>query len=232
MKKLIFLTTGIIIALIISFQYSRSWQNALFIDPIYKINAAESKVVALTFDDGPSKLRTPGLLKLLQDYDIRATFFMLGMNIEKYPDIAQAVFDHGHLIGNHSYDHPRLIFKSPSFVKGQIKRTEKLINGLGQEEVLYFRPPYSSKYIILPLLLRSMNKKLVTGTYDPPCQYISPLNAQRVADQVIENTRPGSIIYLHDGKNTDKEQFLNAVELIIIGLQEQGYFFVTLDHDN
>lgn len=234
MKKVlmyvIIVTAVFLIVGVITFQYSRSWQHSLFIDPLYKIITNE-KVVALTFDDGPSEVRTPALLDILNEYDIKATFFMLGENIEKYPDIAQEVFNQGHLIGNHSYDHPRLIFKSSSFITEQILRTEKLIQDLGQEEVLYFRPPHSSKYIVLPLTLQSMDKKLVTGTYDPPSQYISPLNAEKVANEVIENTQPGSIIYLHDGKSSDKEQFVESVELIIVGLKDKGYSFVMLDYE-
>jgi len=233
-KLLIFVSIGLSLILMVgiaTFQYSRSWQNAFFINPVYKIMTDE-KVVALTFDDGPSKTRTPALLEILSKYDVKATFFMLGENIEKYPDIAQAVYDQEHLIGNHSYNHPRLMFKSPSFIREQITKTDQLVKSLGQKNVQYFRPPHSSKYIILPLVLQSMNKKLVTGTYDPPAEYISPYNARNVANEVIENTKPGSIIYLHDGKTADLEQFAESVELIILGLKEKGYKFVRLDYEN
>ena len=235
MKKiLIFVSIGLILTLMVviaTFQYSRSWQNAFFINPVYKINTDE-KVVALTFDDGPSETRTPALLDLLDKYNVEATFFMLGNNIKNHPDIAKAVYDQGHLIGNHSYSHPRLIFKSPSFVREQINKTDQLIESLGQKEVKYFRPPYTSKYIILPLVLRSLDKELVTGTYDPPSEYISPYKAKNVANEVIENTEPGSIIYLHDGKDSDQEQFIESVKLMIVGLKEKGYKFVRLDYKN
>ena len=231
-KVLLYFISGLTLVLIvgiISFQYSRSWERSLFIDPIYKVGNDE-KIVALTFDDGPSEIRTPALLDLLNEYNIKATFFMLGEKIEKYPDIAQAVLNQGHLIGNHTYDHSRLIFKSPSFITEQILRTEELIKEIGQEKVLYFRLPYSSKYIVLPLVLKSMDKKLVTGTYDPPSQYKSPFIAEKVADEVIKNVQPGSIIFLHDGKDNDKEQFVRSVELMIIELKDKGYNFVRLDY--
>lgn len=231
-KKFIFISVGIILVLMLTgvvLQYSRSWQNGLFVKPLYKINTDE-KIVALTFDDGPSEERTPALLDLLDKYDVRATFFMTGKNIEKYPEIAKKVYEQGHLVGNHSYDHPRLIFKSPSFIRKQITKTDVLIQSSGQKYVKYFRPPYTSKFIILPLILKSMNKELVTGTFDPPSEYITPYNAQNVANEVIENTKPGSIIYLHDGKSSDKKQFIESVELIIVGLREKGYRFVRVDH--
>lgn len=209
--------------------YSRPWQNALFVRPLHAIPGDE-KVVALTFDDGPGKERTPGLLGLLNHHGIQATFFMLGKNIEQHPEIARAVYEEGHLIGNHSYDHPRLMFRSPSFVRDQILKTDGLIKSLGQREVRFFRPPYTSKFVVLPWVLRSMDKVLVTGSYDPPSEYHSPYNAQNVAREVIEHTRPGSIIYLHDGKDSDAQEFVESVELIILGLRERGYRFVRLDY--
>ena len=224
--------------LVAAFLYSRSWKNSFFLDPLYEIHIAEvdsggfkphRKVVALTFDDGPSSTRTPALLDLLNSYNVKATFFMLGEMIEKYPGIARRVLDDGHLIGNHSYNHPRLILKSPGFIRDQIEKTDSLIHWLGQEKVEYFRPPYSSKFILLPWILSSMNKQLVTGTYDPPSEYASPYNGEKVADEIIANITPGAIIYLHDGKSSDVEEFLRSVELTIIELRNQGYEFVRVD---
>lgn len=233
MKKIfIILSIGLALTVIlvtVTYLYSRSWQNALFIKPLYMIETNE-KVVALTFDDGPSNTRTPAVLELLNQYNVTASFFMLGKNIEKHPEIAQSVYKQGHLLGNHSYNHPRLIFKSPTFIRDQIVKTDLLIKSSGQKDVKYFRPPYSSKFIILPLVLQTLNKKLVTGTYDPPSEYMMPYDAGNVAHEVIKNTEPGSIIYLHDGKKSDHDQFVKSVELIIIGLREKGYRFVRLDY--
>ncbi len=189
-----------------AFIYSRPWDQALFLEPFHRFETNE-KIIALTFDDGPSTSRTPALLALLAKYEVNATFFMLGQNIEKYPEVAQQVFDAGHLIGNHSYDHPKFYLRTPAFTQDQISRTDQLIKNLGQNEVKYFRPPNSAKFIVLPLVLRSQGKTLVTGTYDPPAEYQSPYPGELVAQQVIENTQPGAIIYLHDGKEADVEDF-------------------------
>lgn len=221
---------ALLIIVAVTFQYSRSWEHAFFIDPLYKINTGDS-VIALTFDDGPSPVRTPALLELLDKYKVRATFFMLGQNIEKHPEVARAVFENGHLIGNHSYNHPRLIIKSPRFVKEQIRRTDSLIRTTGQSEVEYFRAPGTSKYLVLPLVVKTMGKQFVTGTYDPPSEYASPYRAEDVAGEVIANASPGSIIYLHDGKDSDRDEFIRSLELIITGLSEQGYSFVRLDQN-
>lgn len=87
----------ILISIAASFQYSRSWKRSFFIDPIHQFNTDE-KVVALTFDDGPSELRTPLLLDILDKHQVKATFFMLGENIEKYPELAKEVYERGHLL--------------------------------------------------------------------------------------------------------------------------------------
>ncbi|MCB9234590.1 MAG: polysaccharide deacetylase family protein [Bacteroidia bacterium] len=220
----------LLIILIAAFFYSRSWERSLLMDPLCQLDSQE-KIMALTFDDGPSEARTPLLLDLLDSLQVKATFFMLGQNIEKHPDLARQVFEQGHLIGNHSWDHPRLVLKSPTFVKDQIDRTEKLILELGQKEVKYFRPPFSSKYIVLPLVLSSLHKVLVTGTYDPPSEYKTPYDGPKVAAEVIANAKPGSIVYLHDGKSSDPEAFVESVRLIITSLQSQGYRFVRLDEN-
>lgn len=221
---------SVLLIFLVTFLYSRSWKNALFIKPMHHLETDE-KLIALTFDDGPSSVRTPALLELLNEYDVKASFFMLGDNIHRYPDIAKQVFNEGHLIGNHSYNHPRMIFKSAAFVKEQISETDLLIKATGQERVVYMRPPYTSKYVILPLVLLSMNKTLVTGTYDPPAEYKADYIAKDVAEEVITNAFSGSIIYLHDGKDSDQKEFIESVELIIKGLHDEGYSFVRIDHE-
>jgi len=226
-----YISGGLVLILVLLaglFQYSRAWDRGFVMTPLSKL-PTDNKVVALTFDDGPSAQKTIALLDLLSQYDVKVTFFMLGENIEKYPEIARSVLDNGHLIGNHSYDHDRLIFKTPNYIKKQINDTDKLIYDLGQHEVKYFRPPYSSKFIILPVVLRVMNKVLVTGTYDPPAEYEENLDGSKVADQVLENVKPGMIVYLHDGNDRDIDEFIAAVERIIVGLQQQGYSIVRLD---
>ncbi len=227
-RIILFIVGTLFLALAAAFQYSRSWQRAFFVEPLYQLDAA-ARVVALTFDDGPSAVRTPPLLDLLDSLQVKATFFMLGQKMEQHPAVAREVFERGHLIGNHSYDHPRMYFRSPAFMKDQILRTDSLIRSLGQVEVTYFRPPYSGKFVILPLLLSSLDKVLVTGTYDPPAEYERPYDGQKVAGQILENARPGLIVYLHDGPSRDAGEFLKSVELTIGELRNRGYTFVTLD---
>lgn len=220
---------SIIVLFALSLQYSRSWENALFVNPLHELHTNE-KILALTFDDGPHPYNTTALLDVLDEHQVPATFFMLGSRIEEFPEIAADALSRGHLIGNHSYSHLKLIFKRPSLVRSEIEETDRLILDLGQESVDYFRPPYSGKYIVLPLILLEMNKVLVTGTYDPPSEYDTPFIAENVASDVIENVRPGSIIYLHDGIDVPADEFTRAVEIIITELRSRDYDFVRLDY--
>lgn len=153
---------------------------------------------------------------------------MVGEKIKEHPEIAKQVYEEGHTIGNHSYDHSRLIFKRPSFIRNQIEKTDELIQSLGQTKVELFRPPYSSKFLVLPYYLSKKEKTLVTGSYDPPSQYLSPLPKEEVAKEVSKNLSSGSIIYLHDGKESDGKAFVETVEQIILSAQNEGYEFVAL----
>lgn len=207
--------------------YWKAWDRSLFLNPIYKLNTHE-KIVALTFDDGPSSVRTSPLLDLLDKYNVKATFFMIGKGIEQHPEIARDVVNRGHMVGNHSYSHKRMILKSPTFVKDEIVKTEKLLQEIGSQDYTYFRPPNTKKFIILPYLLKSMNMKLVTGSFDPNLQYSEPFDWQGVSQQAIDGVSPGEIIYLHDGKDLSGEEFVKAVERIIVELRARGYKFVTL----
>lgn len=188
------------------YYYDKPWNRALFITPIYKLPTTE-KIVALTFDDGPSPIRTPALLDLLDKYEIKATFFVLGNKVEQYPEISKEILSRGHQLSNHSYSHARLILKSPTFIGTEIDKTTDILRSLGDSDLQFFRPPYTHKLFILPVLLNQRGMFLVTGSYDPSSQYQKPLQGDQVAKQVIDNIEPGSIIYLHDGRDDSQDEF-------------------------
>lgn len=223
------LTAGILISLFLAlFFWSRSWEYGLILKPLSRLETTE-KIVALTFDDGPSPERTLALLDLLDRHGVKATFFILGQKGEKHPEILRRMVEDGHLLGNHSWSHPRFYFRSWDFTSQEVDRTNEVIRAAGQDAVTFMRPPYSSKFLILPLVLAQRNLTLVTGTYDPPSEYGSPLDPEAVSREILENVRPGSIIYLHDGKDTEAKAFVLSVDLTIRKLKTQGWRFVRLD---
>jgi len=231
--KVVLIILGVVLLFCITivfihYFYNCPWHRAFLMKPIDKFDTNE-KIIALTFDDGPSEQRTSRLLDLLREHEVKATFFVLGENVEKNPKITRRIIKEGHLIANHSYTHPRMIFKSPGFIKKEIEETDKQLSSLGAGNLDYFRPPYCDKMIILPLVLKAVDKKLVTCSFDPMAQYDSDYDSNKVSKQVLSGIEPGSIVVLHDGRKDDVEEFVRAVEKIIVELKKQGYSFVTVE---
>lgn len=194
----------------------------LFGDYVARVDTNE-RVVALTFDDGPSPWHTPKVLNELDRHHVKATFFMMGRNVERYPDLARDVLRRGHEIGNHSYSHPKLILMSPSRVRDEIERTDKLLREIGVTGEIHFRPPHASKFIVLPCVLVQMRKLSVLGDVDPKEWKQRP--AAVMTESILRQVRPGSIIGLHDPMGAET---LHTLQNILPALLAQGYRFETV----
>ena len=167
----------------------------LFGDYVARVDTQE-RVVALTFDDGPNPLHTPRVLAALDQHQVKATFFMMGRNVERYPEVAREVMRRGHEIGNHSYSHPKLVLMSPRRVREEIERTDTLLRDIGVSGEIHFRPPHAAKFIVLPYVLVQMKKLSVLGDVDPE-EWKRP-SAAVMTESILRQVRPGSIIGLHD----------------------------------
>lgn len=188
----------------------------------------DEKVIALTFDDGPTE-NTPEVLRILNETKTPATFYLIGKDIEKYPKIAQEINAHGHELGNHSYSHQRFLLKSSSFVKEEIEKTNDLLRMIGWEKEITFRPPYGKKLFSLPSYLEENGIKTVMWDVEPdsfaPKEYEG--KKEFLVKYTLENTQPGSIILLHPHCDSCQPA-RDALPEIISGLKEQGYRFVTV----
>lgn len=190
----------------------------------------QEKLLALTFDDGPSPANTQKLLDALARHHVRATFFMIGRHIEEHPDIARAVLAAGHQIGNHTYSHHHMVWQTPGFTAREIDRTDELIRGIGYTGDILFRAPYGEKFLILPYELRKRGKTNVTwdiGTNDWATQ-----DVDKLLEPATTWGGPGSIILFHDGnEEADPERpgTIEAVERTIEKREAEGYKFVTMD---
>lgn len=189
------------------------------------INRVETdqKIVALTFDDAPTE-HTNDVLKILADKEIHATFYMIGQQIEKYPDVAKAIVAQGNELGNHSYSHQRMIFKSQSFIDDEIQKTNNLIREAGYNGEITFRAPNSKKLIGLPWYLWNHNIKNITADVEPDTYGLA---TDFFVDYTIKNTKSGSIILIHpfcDKCSAQRE----SLPLIIDALKKEGYNFVTV----
>ena len=205
---------------------SRNYQVAG--DLISDIETSE-KVVYLTFDDGPTK-ETSKIIDLLDDLNVKATFFLIGDNIEKNMEDAKLIAENGHDIGNHTYSHNRMIFKSPSFIKEEIDKTNELIKTIGYEKEIFFRPPYGKKLFVLPQYLNKINQKTVMWNIEPESYEESSKSPEAIANHVKENVRNGSIILLHP-MNDSTGKILKSIRLVVEQLKSEGYSFKLLSED-
>ena len=193
--------------------------------------ARGSKQIALTYDDGPNDPHTLKLLDVLARHNVRATFFMIGRYVQQRPDIARAVAQAGHVIGNHTFTHPVLSLQSASETRSQlVDCRQALQDAIGQHSKL-FRPPFGARRPATLRMARSLGLEPVmwnvTG-YDwnaPPAAVIE----KKVARQM----RGGDVILLHDGGHlamgADRAQTVIATDNLIRRYKHQGYEFVTVE---
>lgn len=185
--------------------------------------------IALTFDDGPHPQHTPKLLKILDKYNITASFFLLGLCVQRYPEITKAIYESGHWIGLHGYQHISFPKLTPTNLKLELENTQNHIYeacGLAPQLIRDVRPPNG---LFTP---RQLNLLMGWG-YRPVMWSVVPEDWVRpgvsvVVNRVIQQTCRGSIIVLHDGHCGGEDVALSAAEIIPI-LLDRGYNFVTID---
>ena len=187
-------------------------------------------VAALTFDDGPHPEYTPHLLDILERYQARATFFMIGDVAQKHPQLVRRVFQEGHVIGNHSWDHPFFPSLSGRVRREQIRACEHVLAPYGQR---LFRPPYGAQSLVSHLDALWLRYKVVTWNLEAKDWHGH--NADWMADRLTREIRPGSIVLLHDAiyrsqqpvPQYNREPMLAAVTLVLERLGDR-FRFVTV----
>lgn len=199
---------------------------------VYQLNTPE-KAVALTFDDGPNGKYTEQVLAILDQENIKATFFLIGKNVEAYPNLARLLIAKGHIIGNHTYDHPwRLPFERRKYIWKEILSAEDAIfKATGQHPKL-FRPPHGLRTNWMLKEIRHDGYIVVTWD-DMTDDYVYQVAPKKIIKNILNHVRPGSIIVLHDGLNLDhltsRGNTIQALPIIIKQLKNAGYKFVTLN---
>jgi len=229
MKKIIIIIS-LVVTLLMGIGYllfdiskSRSFQ---FFGGLVEQVETNDKVISLTFDDGPSN-NTDEILNILKQEGVKVTFFLTGQEIEEYPDYAMKIVQGGHEIGNHSYSHERMFFKSPAFIKEEIEKTDELIRQIGYEGEIHFRPPFGKKLLLLPYYLDKKERKTILWNIEPESYPEIASDSNEIVDHVMRNIKPGSIILLHVMYESRIES-LNSVKQIITLLKEQEYTFATV----
>jgi len=184
------------------------------------------KQVALTFDDGPDVCYTPQILDILKQNNVKATFFIVGLNAQSHPEMIRRIVSEGHAIGNHTWDHPVLSKLSADKVKEEVQKTEQLLYNITGLKTAMFRPPYGS---ITPQLINeisSLGYRIIDWSVDTRDWDKTPVS--QIMDHVSNEIYPGGIILQHCS-GSESEHLSNTVKAlpqIISLLKRQGYNFV------
>lgn len=183
--------------------------------------------LCLTFDDGPDKVQTPKVLEILKKYNAKATFFVVGEEIEYQKSILKKVFNAGHDIGNHFYAHENINKLTESQIKESIKKTNDLIYEVTNKKPKYVRPPYGIVNDKLKKVCGELGMDIIIWTDDK-----DSLDWKKTVDSVIINNLTkkvsnGDIFLFHDGNKTFTNT-LSAIDVIIPTLQKKGYKFVSI----
>lgn len=189
----------------------------------------QTRQIALTFDDGPHSHHTPQLLRVLDQYQVTASFFWLGAWVERAPEVARAVYQQGHHLGLHGYDHRAFSLMSPPELKQSLERNRLAIAQACQLDVNCLRDVRPPNGLFTPqtlTLLQQWNYRPVMWSVVPE-DWVSP-GVATVVQRVLQQTRNGSMIVLHDGiyGGTDVAE---VTACLVPQLLQQGYEFVTVD---
>jgi len=229
MRKLIISVVLLLLLFAVAYglsEISKSRTFQFFGTIVPRVETAE-KLVALTFDDGPTPQFTAEILNVLNEQGVKATFFLIGGELEKNMEEGRKIVAAGHEIGNHSYSHTRMIFVAPSFVKDEIEKTDALLRAAGYEKQAHFRPPYGKKLFALPFYLSQNNRRTITWDVEPESFPEIAKSSEAITQHVLDNTKNGSIILLHVMYDPQKKS-PRAVKPIIEGLKQKGFRFVTV----
>ena len=194
-----------------------------FIRALCRRNTTERKL-AITFDDGPHGERSEEILMILREYECKASFFLIGSQAEKHPEILKMMLEDGHLLGNHSYSHSNYFpLYSRSRIRSELKKTNGILEVATSAPIRFFRPPFG---VSNPRIAGGMKGSgmEVAGwsirSFDTRNEA-----AEKVVNRILRKMEPGAVILLHESS----EHILEILLSILPAIQEAGYQCITLD---
>ncbi len=232
-RRKLLLTGVVLLFIIVGFAFARAkhprmddWQAAGQV--VCRFKTAE-KAVALTFDDGPNPEATPAILKTLAEHQAQATFFVVGTQLEAYPELAGQIAAAGHELGNHSSRHADFNQLDHDAMRSDIKSVNDKLEALTGQPCRWLRPP--GGYLSVDLvdnIAPELGLTIGYWSYEQDSKdWQGGRSGETIADYVIRHIAPGQIILLHDGGGNGKET-ARAVALILDTLTQAGYRFLTL----
>ncbi|MGI9103146.1 MAG: glycosyltransferase [Terriglobales bacterium] len=209
----------------------------------YKVNqyGSDPKQIALTFDDGPDPQWTAKILDVLKEKNAKATFFLIGIQAEKFPSLAERIYAEGHEIGNHTFSHPDISNIRKSYMRVELNLAERLFAARVGVKPLLFRPPYSidqepdTADQVRPLEIAQEMGYITVGDKIDPNDWKAGHSAEQIVAGVMAHLPPcdpddlrcGNVVLLHDGGG-NRAETVKALPLIIDGLRQRGYQVVPI----
>lgn len=208
--------------------YAVRGRSATLIAPSHWRGPADRKAIALTFDDGPSE-STPELLNVLDEHQAKCTFFPIGRNVERLPEIAREIVRRGHELGNHSYTHSPFYLRHPQYIEDEIAIAQEVIADVSGERPRWLRAPYGCRWFGLK---EAQQRHGLTGVMWSGNGLDWKRDAKAVHRRLKGASRNGAILLLHDGRERnlrpDVRNTIDAVRRLLPELREQGYHLCTV----
>ena len=192
---------------------------------VYRHVCTDEKKIALTFDDGPHYKYTEQILDILKKYGVKATFFVIGVNAEKYPQKVKRISDEGHEIGNHTYSHLNLRELDEKEIRQELIKGERAIQKITKKKPKLLRPPGGAYSDLVIKASSEMGCDIILWSQDTRDWAHTP--ADKIVCGIMDNVKGGDIILFHDFVCPDTPT-PEALEKIIPKLLKSGYEFVTV----
>jgi peptidoglycan/xylan/chitin deacetylase (PgdA/CDA1 family) len=229
--RLFFITLELATKFLIVYPAIRA--NCRWFGPIVTRFRTQQKTVWLTIDDGPHPEDTPELLKLLKRHNAQATFFVIGRQVQKYPELAREILRDGHTLANHTQNHPVLFFWSflETRLTREIDQCNQSLRKATGETSRWFRAPAGMANLFLHFLLCDRNMKLIGWSargFDGLLH-----NTEAMAKRIWKSIQPGAIILLHEGRRDRHGRPINLIlaETVLTRLTAEGYVFIVPDEE-
>lgn len=187
----------------------------------------EQKAIALTFDDGPNPTYTPQILELLKQYHAKATFFVTGSRVEKYPTLAKQEVIEGHELANHTYSHASMRRISSEKLQDELRKADQAIYNVTGQKSHLFRPPGGHYDETIVNAAKQAGYTVVMWSWDEDTRDWSKPGVKKIVSTVLSNIHNGDIVLFHD-HGGDRRQTIAALQEILPELQHRGYQFVTI----